>query len=66
MLIKIFQVKLNKNLILFQKISLFYPETQKLDTTSGFNEVAKGDLGEERILLGKIAEGGRSEPLNSC
>jgi len=23
-------------------------------------------LGEERILLGKIAEGGRSEPLNSC
>ena len=26
----------------------------------------KINLGEERILLGKIAEGGRSEPLNSC
>ncbi len=34
--------------------------------TSEFNEVAEGDLGEERILLGKIAEGGRSEPLNFC
>ena len=34
--------------------------------TLEFNEVAEGDLGEERILLGKIAEGGRSEPLNSC
>ena len=39
---------------------------KKLHITSGFNEVAEGDLGEERILFGKIAEGGRSEPLNSC
>ena len=38
----------------------------RLNITSEFNEVAEGDLGEERILLGKIAEGGRSEPLNSC
>jgi len=35
-------------------------------TISQFSEVAKGDLGEKRILLGKIAEGGRFEPLNSC
>ena len=54
---------------------------KELNITSEFNEVyfsemgeaeatpsrdpRKINLGEERILLGKIAEGGRSEPLNS-
>ena len=59
-----------------------YFEAKKLYLTSEFNEVyfsevgeaeathsrdpRKINLGEERILLGKITEGGRSEPLNSC
>ena len=47
-------------------IFLFFGTQILLNLTEEFNEVAKGDLGEERILLGKIAEGSRSDPLNSC
>jgi len=44
---------------------VYFSEMSEAEATHS-RDPRKINLGEERILLGKIAEGGRSEPLNSC